>query len=305
MTERFAIGQGVSRLEDPRLLRGGGQYMDDLNIPEITHAFILRSPHAHARIQSINTKVAENMPGVLAVLTGADYLNDGLSPIACAMPLKRPDGSPFYSPPNYPLVIDKARMAGDYIAIIIAETLTQAKDAAEAIDVDYLILPAVIAGVDALADGAPIIWDKNPDNICFYHEQGDKAGVDVAFENAAHVTRQDLWVSRVSANSMEPRGALGIYDAFDDRYTLYSGLQTPHRNREDIAKNILHIPEIRLRVITIDVGGSFGMKGGTYREQPLVLWAAKKVGRPVKWLSERYEGLISDNHARDNQTTAE
>jgi len=305
MVERFAIGQGVSRLEDPRLLKGGGRYMDDLQIPELTHGYILRSPHAHARILSVDTAEAQRMPGVLAVLTGADWLAEGLGPVACEMPLKRPDGGPFYSPPNYPLVADKARMVGDYIALVVAETLAQAKDAAEAILVDYEALPVVAVATEALRDGAPAIWDDNPDNICYYHEQGDKAAIEAAFEKASHVIRQDLWINRVSANSMEPRGALGVYDAFENRYTLYSGLQTPHRNRADIADNILHIPETKMRVVANDVGGSFGMKGGTYREQPLVLWAAKKVGRPVKWLSDRSEALLTDNHARDNQTAAE
>jgi carbon-monoxide dehydrogenase large subunit len=196
-------------------------------------------------------------------------------------------------------------MVGDYIALIIAETLAQAKDAAEAIEVGYEALPVVAVATEALRDGAPAIWDDNPDNICYYHEQGDKPTIDAVFAAAAHVVCQDLWINRVSANSMEPRGALGVYDAFEDRYTLYSGLQTPHRNRADIANNILHIPETKMRVVANDVGGSFGMKGGTYREQPLVLWAAKKVGRPVKWLSDRSEALLTDNHARDNQTTAE
>ena len=305
MVERFAIGQGVSRLEDPRLLKGGGRYMDDLQIPELTHGYILRSPHAHARIVFIDTETAAEMPGVLAVLTGADWLADGLGPVTCEMPLKRPDGSRFYSPPNYPLVADKARMVGDYIALIIAETLAQAKDAAEAIEVGYEALPVVAVATEALRDDAPAIWDDNPDNICYYHEQGDKSAIEAAFAAATHVVRQDLWINRVSANSMEPRGALGVYDAFEDRYTLYSGLQTPHRNRADIADNILHIPETKMRVVANDVGGSFGMKGGTYREQPLVLWAAKKVGRPVKWLSDRSEALLTDNHARDNQTAAE
>lgn len=305
MVERFAIGQGVSRLEDPRLLKGGGRYMDDLNLPNLTHGYILRSPHAHAVINKVETSTATKMPGVLAVLTGADWLADGLGPVSCEMPLKRPDGSAFFSPPNYPLVADKARMVGDYIALVVAETLAQAKDAAEAIEVSYEILPAISTGTDALADTAPAIWDENPDNICYYHETGNAAATDAAFAKAAHVVRQDLWINRVSANSMEPRGALGVYDTFEDRYTLYSGLQTPHRNRADIADNILHIPETKLRVVANDVGGSFGMKGGTYREQPLVLWAAKKVGRPVKWLSERSEALLTDNHARDNQSAAE
>ena len=304
MVERFAIGQSVSRLEDPRLLKGGGRYMDDLNIPDMAYGYVLRSPHAHARIRGIDTSAAETMPGVFAVLTGADWAIDGLGPVSCDMVLKRPDGGPYYNPPNYPLVRDKTRMVGNYVAFIVAETLEQAKDAAEAIDVDYEVLPAAAIATDALKAGASAVWDDNPDNVCFYHEQGDKAAVDAAFERAAHIVHQDLWINRVSANSMEPRGALGVYDAFEERYTLYSGLQTPHRNRQDISENILHIPETQMRVIATDVGGSFGMKGGTYREQPLVLWAAKKVGRPVKWLSDRSEGLLSDNHARDNQSAA-
>ena len=231
MVERFAIGQGVSRLEDPRLLKGGGRYMDDLQIPELTHGYILRSPHAHARIVSIDTEAAAKMPGVLAMLTGADWLADGLGPVACEMPLKRPDGGPFYSPPNYPLVADKARMVGDYIALVVAETLAQAKDAAEAIDVDYETLPVVTVATEALRDGAPAIWDDNPDNICYYHEQGDKPAIEAAFAAAAHVVRQDLWINRVSANSMEPRGALGVYDAFEDRFRPADATPQPSRYR--------------------------------------------------------------------------
>ena len=305
MVERFAIGQGVSRLEDPRLLKGGGRFMDDLDLPNAAHGFVLRSPHAHARIRGIDTAAAAAMPGVLAVLTGADWCSDGLGAVTCDMRMERPDGTPFYNPPNFPLVADKVRMVGDYVVFVVAETLAQAKDAAEAIAVDYKTLTAVATGPDAVAPEAPAIWEDNPDNICYFHTAGDAEAVDAAFAGAAHVFSQRLWINRVSANSMEPRGAIGVYDPFENRYTLYSGLQTPHRNRWDIATNILHIPETKLRVVANDVGGSFGMKGGTYREQLLVLWAARRTGRPVKWVSERQEALLTDNHARDNLSDAE
>ena len=196
-------------------------------------------------------------------------------------------------------------MVGDYVVFVVAETLAQAKDAAEAIAVDYETLTAVATGPDAVAPEAPAIWEDNPDNICYFHTAGDAEAVDAAFAGAAHVFSQRLWINRVSANSMEPRGAIGVYDPFENDYTLYSGLQTPHRNRWDIATNILHIPETKLRVVANDVGGSFGMKGGTYREQLLVLWAARRTGRPVKWVSERQEALLTDNHARDNLSDAE
>ena len=305
MSERFAVGQGVARLEDPRLLRGHGRYMDDLEIPGLTHGFVLRSPHAHAAIRGIDTAKASGMPGVLGVFTGADYTADGLGNITCDMAMKRPDGSPMHNPPNRPLVTDRARMVGDYVAFVVAETLDQAKDAAEAIDVDYDILPAVMSAEAALQPGAPAVWADCTDNICFRHEVGDKTGVEAAIKGAAHVVHRRLSINRISANSMEPRGAIGIYDPFEERFTLHAGLQTPHRIRADLAENILHVPETRIRVVAHDVGGSFGMKGGTYREQALVLWAARKVGRPVEWLSDRSEGLMTDNHARDNLTEAE
>ena len=222
MVERFAIGQGVSRLEDPRLLKGGGRFMDDLDLPNAAHGFVLRLPHAHARIRGIDTAAAAAMPGVLAVLTGADWRSDGLGAVTCDMRMERPDGTPFYNPPNFPLVADKVRMVGDYVVFVVAETLAQAKDAAEAIAVDYKTLTAVATGPDAVAPEAPAIWEDNPDNICYFHTAGDAEAVDAAFAGAAHVFSQRLWINRVSANSMEPRGAIGVYDPFENRYTLYS-----------------------------------------------------------------------------------
>ncbi|MDP6388763.1 MAG: xanthine dehydrogenase family protein molybdopterin-binding subunit [Alphaproteobacteria bacterium] len=305
MVEKFAIGQGVSRLEDPRLLRGAGRFLDDLQLPGLAVGYLLRSPLAHGEIKAIETSAAAAMPGVLAVLTGADYAADGLGHIDCIMPLKRRDGAPLFQPPCPPLTSNRVRFVGDPVALMVAETLDRAKDAAERIEIDYRMLPVVTSAEDALAEGAPAIWDDCPDNVCFEHALGDPAAVDAAFNTAAHVVKERLRINRVSTNSMEPRGCIGAYDPIGGRYTLYAGLQTPHRIRQDLARNILGVPETALRVVTNDVGGSFGMKGGTYREYPLVLWAAKRIGRPVKWYPDRSESLQADNHARDNFVDAE
>ena len=296
----FAVGQPVRRTEDPRLLTGRGRYLDDLNFAGQAHAWVLRSPHAHARILSVDAAAALAAPGVIAVLTGEDYAADGLGDLPCIENLRRRDGSPMYHPPHPALVRDRVRRVGDYVALVVAETVDQARDAGERIAVAYEPLPAVTATAGAAVSGSPAVWEECPDNECFHLSLGDGEAVEAAFARAAHVVRQRFVINRVSANAMEPRGCIGRYDAGEDRYTLHTGIQNSHQVRGQLANDIFHLPETSFRLIPGDVGGSFGMRGSTYPELVLVLWASKRIGRPVKWVSERAEGLMSDDHARDN-----
>ena len=296
----FAIGQPVPRTEDPRLLTGGGKFVDDVKLLGEAHANILRSPHAHARILAIGTDAAKAAPGVLAVLTGQDYAADGLGYMPCTELQKRRDGSPMFLPPHPALVLDQVKRVGDAVALVIAETVAQAKDAAERIEVEYEPLPSVTSAAEAAMPGAQAVWEACTGNICYYHEQGDKVAVEAAFAKADCVVRRRFKVNRVSANTMEPRGCIGDYDWREDRYTVYTGLQNPHQVREQIARGVFGVAETQLRIMPGDIGGSFGLRGGTYPEIVMVLWASKIVGRPVKWVCERSEGLLSDHHARDN-----
>src|SRR5690242_19341761 len=300
----FAIGQGVSRFEDPRLVRGGGRYTDDIKLPGMAHGVMLRSPHAHAKINSIDITAARTAPGVLAVLTSADIKMAGYGDLPVPGNLRRRDGSPMYKP-RYPILAeDRVRWVGDGVAFVVAGTVAQALDAAEMISVDYDEMPAVTSTAEAPKAGAPRVWDDCPDNICFVELIGDKAAVDTAFSNAAHVTRHRFVINRVTAATMEPRGAVGDYNAADGRYTLYTSLQRPHPTRADLAK-LLKVPESKVRIITGDTGGSFGMKSPIFNEMPLCLLASKMTGRPVKWISTRTEAFLSDAQARDNVTEAE
>lgn len=296
----FAIGQPVRREEDPRLLTGRGEFLNDVNLYRQAHAYVLRSPHAHARIVSIDTSAARAAPGVLCVLTGEDWAAENFGSLPCEEIRTKQDGSPMFHPPHPALVTGRVRLVGDYVAFVVAESRDLARDAAELIAVDYAPLPAVTATADAVEPGAPAVWDECPDNICYYHEQGDDAAVAAAFAQADHVVRQRMVVNRVTAVALEPRGCIGDYDARHDRYTLYTGLQNPHPLRHQIARQIFHIPETHVRILAGDVGGSFGMRGGIYHELPLVLWASRKLGRPVKWTCDRSEGFMSDDHGRDN-----
>ena len=300
----FAIGQGVSRFEDPRLVRGGGRYTDDIKLPGLVHGIVLRSPHAHAKIRSIDIAAAKTAPGVLAVLTSADIKTAGYGDLPVPGGLKRRDGSPMYRP-RYPILAeDRVRWVGDSVAFVVAETVAQALDAAEMISVDYEELPAVTSTAEAPKPGAPRVWDDCRDNICFVELIGDKAAVDAAFARAAHVTRHRFVINRVTAATMEPRGAVGDYNAADGRYTIYTPIQRPHPTRADLAK-VLKVPESKVRIVTGDTGGSFGMKSPIFNETPLVLLASKLTGRPVKWISTRTEAFLSDAQARDNVTEAE
>ncbi|MGP0090226.1 MAG: xanthine dehydrogenase family protein molybdopterin-binding subunit [Xanthobacteraceae bacterium] len=301
----FAVGQSVPRYEDLRLVRGSGRYVDDIALPGMLFSCVLRSPHAHARIGAIDVAKAKAAPGVLAVLTGADWQKSGFGDLPVPGGLKRRDGSPMYRPRYPALVHDRVRWVGDYVAFVVAETHRQAMDAAELIAVDYEPLPALTATADALTPGAPRVWDDCPDNICFVERLGDKEAADAAFARAAHVVRHRFVINRVTAATMEPRGCIGDYRAADGHYTIYTTLQRAHAFRTDLAQTVLKVPESRVRVIAGDIGGSFGMKSPIFNEVALVLLASKLTGRPVKWTSTRSEAFLSDAQGRDNVTEAE
>lgn len=301
----YALGQAVPRSEDPRLLSGGGRYVDDVNLPGTAFGWVLRSPYANAKINSMDISAAKAAPGVLLVLTGEDWANSGLGDLPVASGRKRPDGSDMFTPPFPALVTGQVRRVGDYIAFVVAETLAQAKDAAEMIEVDYDILPAVTNAEDALAEGAPAVWEECPDNICFVHTGGDADAVAAAFEKADHIIKHKYNINRVMASPTEPRGCTGDYNAMEDSYTLYTTLQGVHPYRATLAGRILKVPENKVRVVALDVGGSFGMKSPVYNEGPLCLWASKQLHRPVKWMGDRSEAFLSDYAGRDNITTAE
>jgi aerobic carbon-monoxide dehydrogenase large subunit len=302
--EKFAVGQSVRRIEDARLLRGLGRYSDDVDLPRQAPAVLVRSPHAHARIARIGAGAALSSPGVLAVLTGADVAADGLGDLPTDRTRKRRDGSPAFATPRPLLARDRVRHVGDPVALVIADTREHAVDAAERVSVEYEPLPAVAASVDALRPGAPVVWDEAPDNVAFVWSVGQRDAVTRAFAEAAHVTRLDFVVSRVAAAPLEPRAAVGEFDRRAERYTLYTGIQSPHGTRTLLA-SVLRVPQSQLRVVTGEVGGSFGMRSGLYPEMALVLWASKRLGRPVKWTSDRREGFVTDEHGRDNISTVE
>ena len=272
----FALGQPVPRFEDPRLLRGGGRYVDDFVLPRMVFGHVLRSPHAHARIRSIDTRAAKQMPGVLAVLTGADWKASGWGDLPAAGGMKRPGGLPSYKPRFPALVEDRVRWVGDYVAFVVAETKNQAMDAAERIEVEYEPLPAIASTERAVARGTPRVWDDCPDNICFVHEVGDKAAVEAAFARADRIVKRRLVINRVTAAAMEPRGAIGDYNPAEDRYTCYTVLQRTHAYRADLAQ-MIGVPEARIRVVAGDIGGSFGMKSAVYNEVALCLLASKQL----------------------------
>jgi aerobic carbon-monoxide dehydrogenase large subunit len=298
---QFGIGQPIKRFEDARLLRGDGRFHDDVNLPGQAHAIIVRSIHAHARIRGIDATAALRMAGVLAVFTGDDVAD--LGTMKMTLKRTRPDGSPMFAPPHRGLTRDRARYVGDPVGMVVAETLAQAEDAAERLVIDYEPLPAVTSTADAVR--GPAVWDECPDNISNVHEVGNRAATEAAFASAARVVRRRYVISRVHAQYMETRGALGAWDPGERRYTLYADVQYPHRVRTALATNILRVPEHQIRVIAGDVGGGFGTKGWQYPEHRLVLWAARRLGRPVKWRCERREAIAADEHARDNVTDAE
>jgi carbon-monoxide dehydrogenase large subunit len=296
------IGVAVKRKEDLRFLTGKGTYTDDLDRPNQTYAYILRSPHAHAKINSIDTSQAAKSPGVVAIFTGQDWDAGGLP---CGWQVHNKDGSPMAEPAHPPLCKDRVRHVGDQVAVVIAESLAQAKDAAETIVVDYEELPAVIDMQKAIADGSPLVWDEVPNNTCYDWDLGDKAAVDSAFAEAAQVATVHIVNNRLIANAIEPRAAIGEYDPAYQRYTLHTTSQNPHVIRLLMGAFVLQIPEHKLHVIAPDVGGGFGSKIFHYAEEAIVTWAAPKVGRPIKWTAERSESFVSDCQGRDHVTDAE
>ena len=300
---KFGIGQSVGRVEDDRFLTGRGQYIDDLTLPQQAYACLVRTPHAHARIEGIDVGGAVAMPGVLAVLTGADYRAAGLRPIPCAAEITNKDGSQRADPPRWPLAVDRVRHVGDAVALVIAETAHRARDAAEAVAVDYAPLPAVAGTAAAVAPRAPQVWDEVPGNLAFEWPFGDEAATERAFSAAAHTVQMEVINNRLVVNPMETRGAIGVFA--DGRYTLHLSGQGVHLVRDILADDVLGIPREDLRVVIPDVGGGFGMKYFVYPEYALVLWAARSIGRPVKWIAERSEGFLSDVQARDHATLGE
>ncbi len=303
--EKFGIGQPVRRFEDRRLLTGKGNYIDDSDLPNQAHAVLLRSPHAHAEIRNIDLEEALAAPGVLAIYTGADVAADGLGTMKTEVERRRPDGSPMFAPAHPGLVTDRVRYVGDPVALVVAETLAQAKDAAELVDVDYDELTAVTSTSAAADPTSAAVWPDCPDNISNVFDTGDRAAAAAAFAGAAHVVRRAYSISRIYAQFMEPRGVIGDYDVATNRYILRADVQYPHRVRNALAEHIFRIPENRIHVIAGDVGGGFGTKGWQYAEHRLIPWAARKLGRPIKWRCERQEAIQADEHARDNLTEAE
>ena len=292
------IGDHIVREEDRRLLIGKGRYCSDVKATNEAQGYVLRSPHAHAKILSIDTTEAAALPGVIRILTAADIAKRGLGTLRPFVPRKRSSGAPAFVSPQPLLCGDRVRYVGDPVAFIVAETLNQARDAAELINIDYEILPAVVGADAALAAGAPALYDDNPGNEAFYLEMGDKAATDAAFAAAAHVVKHRIVINRITANSMEPRASIAQYDPVDGRYTIRCTVQSAHGTRAALAGQIFKMPHDRIRVICDNMGGGFGMKGGVYVEYALTMFAAEVTRRPVRWTSDRSEGLMSDEQAR-------
>ena len=299
------IGQPVRRVEDFRFITGAGQYTDDINRPGQTYAIFVRSPHAHAAIKSIDTRKAAAAPGVRAVLTGKDLAADKIGGLICGWMIHSKDGSPMKAGGHPALAIDRVRYVGDHVAVVIADTQHQARDAAELVEVDYDVMPASVDLASTAKPGKPQIHAEAPNNTVYNWHLGDKDATDAAFAKAAHVTKIDLVNNRLIPNAMEPRAAIGDYDRGTGGYTLYTTSQNPHVARLVLSAFIGIAPEHKLRVIAPDVGGGFGSKIFIYAEEVVCTWASKKVGRPVKWVADRTEAFLADAHGRDHVTHAE
>jgi aerobic carbon-monoxide dehydrogenase large subunit len=299
------IGVAVRRKEDHRFITGKGHFTDDINRPGQAYAYFVRSPHAHAAIKSIDSKAVASMPGVLTVLTGSQLAADKIGNLICGWLIHSKDGSPMKMAPHPALANNKVCHVGDPVAVVIAETLAQARDAAEKVKVDYGVLPAMIDPAQTQRPGAPQIHEVAPNNTIYQWHIGDPKGVDAAFKSAAHITKLDIINNRLIPNAIEPRAALGDYDSGTGTFTLWNTSQNPHVARLVIAAFIGMAPEHKLRVIAPDVGGGFGSKIFIYPEEVVALWASKRVGRPVKWVSDRSEAFLVDAHGRDHVTHAE
>src|SRR6516164_5471460 len=305
MVMRFGIGQPVTRKEDTRFLTGRGRYVADIDFVRQTHAVFVFSPHAHAQIRGIEKAAAERMPGVFAVLTGEDWLADGLGTLDPEVMAEDMGGAKGYRTKRPPLAQGRVRYVGERVAVVIAASEAEARDAAELVSVDYEVLPAVVRTEDALRSGAVLVHGGAANNTSFTMRMGNGDAVDAAFARAHHVTRLPLYNNRLTAVTMEPRGCIGDYDPGTRRWTLYTSTQNVHGVRQTLAHQILHVPESRIRVVARDVGGGFGMKGNVYPEEGIVVWAACRVGRPVKWIPSRSEALLGDAQGRDQNVTAE
>src|SRR3954454_24598110 len=302
--QKFGVGQPVLRKEDDTLLRGHGKYTDDFNLPRQAYAWMVRSTHAHGIIKRIDTSAASAMPGVLGIWTGADIVSAGYGPYTCGLPLKNRDGTPLLQTNRTALMTDKVRYVGDPVACVVAETLAQARDAGEAIELEIEPLPAVTEPVEAVKPGAPRLYDHIPNNVALDYHYGDAEKVEAAFASAAHVTKLDITNTRVAVVAMEPRAALASYDRSADRYTIQVPTQGVSGNKVTLAK-ILNVPTEKVRILTANVGGSFGMKNVNYPEYTCILHAAKLLGRPVKWTDERSTSFLSDSHGRSQLIHAE
>lgn len=299
------IGKSVKRVEDKRFVTGHGKYTDDIILPQMTFAQILRSPHAHAKIKNVKASKAAAHPGVVAVFTGKDIANSGVGGVPCGWQVDFKNGDTMKEPPHPLLAADKVRYVGDAVAVVIAESREAAKDAAELVSVDYDILDAVIDPAKAIESGAPLVHNDVPNNTIYDWEIGDKAAADSAIENAHHITKLEFVNQRLIPNAIEPRSVIGHYDPVNDNYTLYTSSQNPHLIRLLMSAFVLGLPEHKVRVVSPDVGGGFGSKIFHYIEESLMTWCSKKIGRPVKWTAERSESFMTDAHGRDHTTTAE
>ena len=298
------IGKPVRRVEDQKFITGAGRYTDDIQLPNMTYCAFVRSPHAHAKIEGVDTAAAAAAPGVVAVLTGADVEADGLGGLPCAWQVDFNTGEPMNEPPHPVLASDTVRYVGDGVACVIAETLEQAQDAAEMVEVSYRELPAVASVPEAVADGATQIHAEAKGNLAFIWDLGDREATDAACANAAHVTTLEFINQRLIPNAIEPRATLADFDAASGRSTLYTSTQNPHTIRA-VMGGVLGLPEHKLRVVGPDVGGGFGSKIFHYPEEAAVTWAARRIGRPVKWTASRTESFMTDAHGRDHVTTAD
>ena len=298
------IGKSMVRREDQRFLTGNGQYTDDISLQRQTAGVFQRSPHAHARIKSIKLDAALKAPGVVAIFTGADLAEAKVGGLPCGWGINNKDGTPMKEPAHPALAQGKVRHVGDQVALVVAETQWQAKDAAELIETDYDVLPAVVDTASAVG-AATLVHDDVPNNLCYDWGHGDKAAVDAAFARAAHVTKLEFINNRLIPNAMEPRAAIASYTKHDDSYTLHVANQNPHVERLLMCAFVLGLPESKVRVIAPDVGGGFGSKIFLYPEDVALVWASKRVGRPIKWTAERSESFLTDAHGRDHVSVAE
>jgi carbon-monoxide dehydrogenase large subunit len=303
--QKFALGQPAPRSEDPALVQGQGCYTDDLTFSGQVHGAFLRSPYAHGLIRDLDAAAARQMPGVLAIYTGAELESAGYGPLPCAMAFQSREGEPMRKPANPAFAIDRVRYLGQPLAIVVAETALQARDAVEAINLSIESLPALTTTVEAALPGATLIHDDVPGNLALEYQFGDPQQVSKALTDAAHVTRLDLSNNRVVVSPLEPRAAIAAFDRAEGRWTLHVGSQGVFGLRNTLATQVMRVAPEKIRVLTRNVGGSFGMKGSVYPEYVALLHAAKLLDRPVRWADQRSESFLSDTHGRDSEVTGE